>query len=248
LSDTARVHVFVVGANEWWEADEWPLPGTQPARFYLHSAGGANTHRGNGVLSRQPPDHEPCDRYESDPLDPVRVLWNLHEGPVDDRPVSARLDVLCYTSEILDTPLDVVGPVTAVLYAASSARDCDWHMRLIDVHPDGTARFLCHGALRARFREGYERVTFLEPGCVERFEIDMTATGVRFLPGHRIRVAISSSWFSRFERNPQTDAVNWMRDERPPSSAQQTVYHDSTHASYICLPLIRRQQGQVLAS
>jgi uncharacterized protein len=244
LSDQARVHVFVIGANEWWEADEWPLPGTQPTAFYLHSEGHANTHRGDGTLSRECPLDEPCDRYESDPLDPIRVLWNLHEGPVDDRAVSARPDVLCYTSERLAEALDVVGPVKAVLYAESSARDCDWHVRLVDVHPDGAARFLCHGVLRARFRAGYERAMFLEPGRIERFEIDMTATGVRFLPGHRIRVEIASSWFSRFERNPQTDAANWMTDERPPMIAQQKIHHDAEHASYVSLPVIGVRQGR----
>jgi putative CocE/NonD family hydrolase len=238
LTTDARVHVFVIGANEWWEADEWPLPGTRPTEFYLHSGGKANTHRGDGKLSQERPAGESFDQYESDPLDPVRVLWNLHEGPVDDRPVSARPDVLCYTSEVLREPLDVVGPVTAVLYASSSARDCDWHVRLVDVHPDGAARFLCHGVLRARFREGYERAVFLKPGRIERFEIDMTATGVRFLVGHRIRVEIASTWFSRFDRNPQTDAENWMTDERPPVIAQQRIYHDAQHASYVLLPVI----------
>ena len=157
---------------------------------------------------------------------------------MDDRPVSARPDVLCYTSPVLQESLDVVGPVTAVLYASSSARDCDWHVRLVDVHPDGAARFLCHGALRARFREGYERATFLEPDRIERFEIDMTATGARFLPGHSLRIEIASTWFSRFDRNPQTDAPNWMIDPRAPVTAQQKIYHDAQHASYVLLPLL----------
>ena len=240
LQNDARVHVFVIGANEWWEADEWPLPGTEYTRFHLHSEGGANTHRGDGGLSRERPAAQPCDRYESDPLDPVRVVWHLHEGPVDDRPVTARPDVLCYTSEVLGRPLDVVGPVCATLYASSSVRDCDWHVRLVDVHPDGTARFLCHGVVRARFRNGYERADFLEPERIERFDIDMTATGVRFLPGHRIRVEISSSWFSRFDRNPQTDAPNWMTDELPPVVARQKIFHDTEHPSHVSLPVIPR--------
>jgi len=239
LHQEARVHVFVMGACEWWEADEWPLPGTASTPFFLRSAGGANTHRGNGWLSREPPAGEPSDRYDSDPLDPVRVLWNLHAGPVDDRPVSARSDVLCYTSEALQEPLDVVGPVKLVLFASSSARDCDWHVRLADVYPDGTARFLCHGVLRSRFRFGYEQKVFLEPGRVERYDIELTATGNRFLPHHRIRIEIASSWFSRFERNPQTDAVNWMTDDRKPVVAEQRVFHDSQHPSCVLLPVIR---------
>jgi putative CocE/NonD family hydrolase len=76
LCDDARVHIFVIGANEWWEADEWPLPQTEFTSFYLHSDGGANTHRGNGRLSQQYPLEEPVDEFLSDPLDPVRVTWN----------------------------------------------------------------------------------------------------------------------------------------------------------------------------
>jgi putative CocE/NonD family hydrolase len=106
------------------------------------------------------------------------------------------------------------------------------------VHPDGAARFLCHGALRARFRDGFEKAVFLEPDVVTRFEIDMTCTGVRFLPGHRIRVEIASSWFSRFDRNPQTDAANWMTDTRAPVVAQQRIYHDRERPSHVLLPLI----------
>ena len=84
---------------------------------------------------------------------------------------------------------------------------------------------------------------FLEPGRIERFEIDMTATGVRFLPGHRIRVEIASSWFSRFERNPQTDAANWMTDERAPVIAQQQIFHHAQYASHVSLPVITVRPG-----
>jgi putative CocE/NonD family hydrolase len=238
LEDDARAHVFVVGANQWWEADQWPLPGTCPSPMYLHSGGQANSHRGDGVLTFDKPGIEPHDSYESDPNDPVTMPWSLHDGPVDDRPASARQDVLCYTSEVLTQPIDVVGEVKGVLYASSSARDCDWHVRLVDVHPDGTARFMCHGVLRARFRKGFDRPALLTPNEVTRFDIDMTATGVRFLPNHRIRIEIASSWFPRFDRNPQTGSENWMTDNKPPVLARQVIKHDSTYPSHIVLPII----------
>ena len=151
------MHVFVIGANEWWAEDSWPLPGTEHVPFYFHSRGHANSLRGDGGLSPEPPGDEPADRYRYDPANPTRVLWNLHDGPVDDRLATIGDDCLCYTSEPLSEPLDVVGWVTCRLYASSSARDTDWHARLVDVHPDGSARFLCHGCLRARFRESFER-------------------------------------------------------------------------------------------
>jgi hypothetical protein len=152
--------------------------------------------------------------------------------------VSARSDVLCYTSDVLAEPVDVVGPVSAVLYAASSATDCDWHVRLVDVHPDGSGRFLCHGVLRARFREGWDRTAFVKPGEVTKYEIDLTATGVRFSKGHRIRVEIASTWFPRFDVNPQTGTPNWMTDRTPPIVARQIVKHDRQYPSHLVLPII----------
>ena len=168
LDDEKPVYVFVMGANEWWAEDDWPLPGTEEVRFYLHSGGGANSPRSG--LSTDPPGTEPADRYRYDPADPVRTLWNLHDCAVDDRLVSIRDDVLCYTSDPLQEPLDVVGRVSCCLYASSSARDTDWHVRLVDVYPDGSARFLCHGMLRARFRNSFEEPELLEPGTVYPFE------------------------------------------------------------------------------
>ena len=238
LDDDSRVHVFVVGANEWWASDSWPLPGTQSTPLYLHSQGRANSHDGNGTIDFEAPENEPDDSFISDPMDPVRFPWSMHDGPVDDRLASIRSDVLCYTSDFFDEPIDVVGDISAVLYAASSAKDCDWHIRLIDVYPDGTARFMCHGALRSRFRKGFEKNVQLEPGEVTRFDINMSAIGLRLLPGHRIRIEIASSWFPRFDRNLQTGAENWMTDESEAFVARQIIKHTKNYPSHIVLPLI----------
>ncbi|MGC4938626.1 CocE/NonD family hydrolase [Kribbella sp. DT2] len=234
------VHVFVTGADEWWAEDDWPLPGTEEVPFYFHSGGSANTYDGDGTLSTDPPaTEEPADQYVYDPLDPGRVLWNFREGPVDDRAATAREDVLCYTSQVLTEPLDVVGWVTCRLVASSSATDTDWHVRLVDVHPDGSARFLCRGALRARFRESFEHPTLLEPGRPTTFEFTMDATGVRFLPGHRIRVEVCSSWFTQYDRNLNSGAENPFGDDDP-RPATQTVLHQPGRASHVVLPVIRR--------
>jgi putative CocE/NonD family hydrolase len=70
----------------------------------------------------------------------------------------------------------------------------------------------------------------------ERFELDLGATANRFLPGHRIRVEITSSWFPRFERNLNSGAANNHTDASP-VTATQTIYHDAERASYVLLPL-----------
>ena len=238
IDGNGRVHIFVLGANQWWEADQYPLPGTRPTQLYLHSDGHANSDRGDGKVSFEKPGAESHDTFSSDPERPVVSEWSLQEGPIDDRSATSRDDVLCYTSDPLTAPVDAVGPVSAVLYASSSGRDCDWHLRITDVHPDGAARFLCHGVMRARYREGWEKNVPLKPGQVTRFDIDLTALGVRFLPGHRIRIEIASSWFPRFDVNGQTGAANWMTDDSAPVVARQVVLHDTEHPSHIILPVI----------
>jgi putative CocE/NonD family hydrolase len=238
IEQEAPVYVFVLGANEWWTSSDWPLPEAENVAFYFHSRGRANSLKGDGGLSTEPPGDEPADAYAYDPADPNGMLWRIEDGPVDDRLPSIRDDMLCYTSDVLSEPLDVVGPVSVTLYAASSARDTDWHVRLCDVHPDGSARFLCHGMLRARFRESFEQPKLMEPGEVYEFRFAADACGVRFLPGHRIRVEVTSSWFPEYDRNTNSGAENNFLDAQV-VVAQQRVFHERGRASHVTLPIVR---------
>ena len=178
--------------------------------MYLHAGSGPH----DGAISAEPPRDDANASYFYDPDDPVPTLGGNHSsphidgviraGPVDQRPNESRPDVLIFTSEPVDEPLEVTGPVTAKLYAASSACDTDFVARLIDVYPDGTAFNLTEGILRARFRESiWEPPRLLEPGRVYEFTIDMMATSNVFLPGHRIRVHVTSSNFPLWE--PQSE-------------------------------------------
>jgi uncharacterized protein len=233
------VYAFSVNTGNWRAASEWPLPETEYVPFYFHSSGHANSLLGNGVLSKCEPidgDAE-ADAYDYDPTSVHRTLWRLDEGPVDDRLATARNDVLCYTSEYLDEPLEVMGWVTCRLYAASSAPDTDWHVRLVDVHPDGVARFLCHGVMRARFRKSLEQPELLQPGQPTLFEFTMDAVGIRFLAGHRIRVEVASAWFTQFVRNLNTGAPN-PYEENDPVIARQQVFHRPNLASRVILPVV----------
>ena len=110
----------------------------------------------------------------------------------------------------------------------------------MDVHPDGTAHFLCRGALRARFRESFEEALLLKPEKACLFEFTMDACGVRFLPGHQIRVEVMSSWFTQYDRNTNSGAENVFTDGTI-VVADQRVYHERELASCVVLPVIRRR-------
>jgi hypothetical protein len=233
-----------MGANEWWGTSDWPIPGTQQVPFYFHAVEPANGVHGKGALSTEVPDSEPPDRYLCDPLNPVGSDWSMHAGPIDETEATDRPDVLCYTSEPLTAPLEVVGPIMCILHAASSARDADWHVRVADVRPDGYAQFLCSGVLRARFRESLTTPKLLTPNRAEEFTIEVGATGVSFLPGHRIRVEVASSWFPQFDRNLNSGSDNNFLDDKS-IVAEQTIFHDRTRPSRVVLPVIPAEQGGI---
>jgi hypothetical protein len=176
-----------------------------------------------------------------DPEDPVPTLGgcNLGKcpvGPHDQTIAEQRQDVLVYTSEELTNELEVTGGVKVVLYASSSATDTDWTAKLVDVDPDGRAINLCDGILRARYRESAVEPALIEPGKVYPYEIDLWVTSNVFLPGHRIRVEISSSNFPRFDRNPNTGHKFGADAEM--QKATQSVHHEGQYPSHILLPVI----------
>ena len=234
----APIRLFVMGANRWRDEHEWPLARSQPTAYYLHSAGGANSLHGDGRLTREQPGDEPPDRFVYDPWDPVptgpsRAYSRL---PADQRDIESRHDVLVYTSEPLDAPVEVTGPISATLWVSSSARDTDFTVKLVDVFPDGTARLLTDGILRTRYRNSSTRLELLEPGLPTELTINAGVTSNVFKPGHRIRIEVSSSNFPRWDRNPNTGGP--FGEETELLRATQTIFHDRDRPSRIILPII----------
>ncbi len=239
------VTLFIMGENKWRNENEWPLARTRYTRYYLHSDGKANTASGDGVLSTTKPGSQTPDRYVYDPADPVPTLGgnvccsSVPSGSRDHRSIETRPDVLVYTTPVLTDAVEVTGPIKARLFAATDARDTDWVVRLIDVHPDGVAQNLQDGILRARYRKGNDRKpTLVDAGKVYEYDIDMWATSNVFLPGHRIRIEITSSNFPRFDRNLNTgeDPATGTRMVK----ASQTIHHSARYPSHVVLPIIPR--------
>jgi putative CocE/NonD family hydrolase len=144
--------------------------------------------------------------------------------------------MLTYTSEKLKEPLSVVGPVKAILYGLSSAPDTDWVVRLCDVWPDGRSISVCDGILRGRYRNSSECEELMVPDQIYRFEVDLWATAQTFLPGHRIRVQVTSSDFPRYDRNLNTGGP--FGEEVLGQVAANTIFHDALRSSHVVLPIM----------
>jgi putative CocE/NonD family hydrolase len=244
VQNTAPVRIFVMGENVWRDEQEWPLTRSRYTKYYFHSNGEANTLHGNGTLSTEPPKAEACDQYEYDPEHPVpstggmRLSLTAQAGAFDQKQVEERSDVLVYSSAPLEDSLEVTGPISVTLYAASSAWDTDFTAKLVDVWPDGRAYILRDGIIRARSRNPGAPPSMIEPGRVYEYSIDLGATSNVFKAGHRIRVEISSSNFPVYDRNPNTGHP--IGADADLQAANQTIFHDENHLSHILLPLIPR--------
>jgi hypothetical protein len=237
-----------MGINEWREFDEWPPAAITYTPYYLggnrdsppdDDTGPAKSLNDGGLSATRPEVRgELFDEYESDPENPVRSFGGGHlgdnNGPQDQR--GYEDSVLTYTSELLEHPLDVTGPVKAVLHASSTAVDTDWVVRITDVWPDGTSMLVCDGILRARFKDSFEKPILLGPGMPMEFEIDLWATSHVFQRGHRLRVAVASSSFPRWDRNWQTGRNN--ARETSGVIARNRIFRDAIRPSHLLLPLL----------
>jgi putative CocE/NonD family hydrolase len=238
------VKIFVMGANRWLEAREWPPEQAQAKMFYLDGKGRANSAEGDGALAEKLSSRDAADQFVFDPNDPVptrggAVCCNpkiFPWGPMDQRLVEQRKDVLVYTTKPIKHEVAVIGPVQVVLYVASSARDTDFTAKLVDVFPDGSARNLTDGILRLRYRNSLEKAELAKAGEIYRVTVDAGVTGNVFLKGHRIRVEVSSSNFPRFDRNPNTGGV--VADAVRLVKANQVVYHGREHPSCVVLMVV----------
>jgi putative CocE/NonD family hydrolase len=236
-----EVRVFVSGVNEWRDLPAYPPLDAETRHLYLHSDGGANTLHGDGRLSDQRPGAQPADRYLFDPENPVRPAageQGISSGRgTDQRYLEERDDVLVYTTDPLDEPVEALGPAFVELHAATDGRDTDFTARLLDVHPDGRALQLGPwaggGIVRARYRNGGVEEELLTPGEVYEYRIDLRHFGHRFLAGHRIRLEISSSYAPMFRPNPNTgDPIATDTEVRV---AEQTIHHSAGASSALVL-------------
>ncbi len=229
--ETEPVHLFIMGVNEWRGEQEWPLARTKYTPYYLSSDG--NAHQYSANLTPQLPSSVGYDSYIYDPENPVSTrgggtlfYLGMNSGPVDQQDWKRREDILVYTSSVLEEPLEVTGPVKVILYAASDVPSTDFTAKLIDVCPEGNAYNLT---------DGINRVA-VSSGEVQRYEIEIGSTSNVFLPGHSLRVEISSSSFPQYDVNPNTGGSTLESTEM--QQARQVIYHGEKYPSHILLPVI----------
>ena len=235
FADQPRIRHFVLGENRWRHADTFPVDANHI--LYLHSAGRANSRKGDGVLSAAPAaSDEPCDIFVYDPEVPVLAPGGptAASGQFDQATLELGNNLLVYTTEPLPKPLLVFGIPYVDLYCATSSGHTDFTAKLVRVRPSGAAEFICIGIARSSwlFREkGYSADT------IHLWHFSLEPTSCRFDAGDRIRLEVASSAFPLYDRNPGTDTPSCRATSWDWKRSTQMVYHDSQRPAALFLPV-----------
>ena len=227
------VHYYVMGAEVWQDAQEWPPPAT-PTKFYLGPAAPGRP----GLLADSPPKGAHFSSFVSDPKHPVTNKY-ADSGAHDYRYLAARTDLLTFETAPLLTDIEVTGPIDARIYLSCECRDVDLWVRLYDVAPDGAAWNQMGPGIdvqRASYRDLSKGRQLLRPGKIEEIRVAGPVTSTVFKRGHRVRIQVSGAFFPNFSRNLQNGDLE--NTAAGGTQAAIRIYHDRTHASHIVLPVV----------
>jgi predicted acyl esterase len=224
--------------NEWRTSAKWP-PDSTATSYYLTAS---------HTLSTQQPSGKATLSYVDDPKNPIPAIGGnnlmMDRGPMDQRVVSGRPDVLKFETEPLKQAVEIAGPMSAELTVSTDAADTDFIVKLVDVYPNGYEALVMDQPYRLRYWKSLLKAEHVEKGKAYTLHIDLWSTAIAFNAGHKISVQVQSSSSPRFEVHSNT----W----EPVTSydlgvkATNTVYLDGR--SKIVLPVTKIYAGGVSAA
>lgn len=218
------VAIEISGSGEWREFETFPPGPPRLARRYLICDGTLSTA---AALPARP------SRYRYDPARPTpnvggAIFAFTGSGPVSQRRLEARPDVLVFTSAPLVDPLTIIGNTQARIFMRTSLDFADLFVRLCDVDRRGRSLNLC---------DGFVRTTPDTPRDANRImtlDLSLHATAHCFRRGHRLRLQVSSGAHPRYARNTGTDEPIGEAMTLLPCDVE--IFHDPDHHAAIVLP------------
>ena len=222
------VKYYAMGVDEWRTAPDWPVK-ADDTPFYLHS--------GRMLSSKPPVEEKSSSEFIADPLKPASIPQRAFPGAKDARDFEKQPNVLTFTTDVLAEPTEWTGKVRAELFVSSDAKDSDVIVRVTDVYPDGRSILLIDYVRRLRYREGYEKEVFMEPGKVYPVSFDVGWVSQVFAKGHRIRVTVAGTGAPFYEPNPNTGEPLGLDFPKNAVTAKNAVHHEKGHASRIVAPV-----------
>ena len=197
----ARFHA--VRPGRWMAVGSWPPQEVAPQVWALEAGGGLTRADAAtpGAATAPGAAAGTSDRWLTihgrQECGETAGVWCANGFP-DEMAADQRPDdvlSLCFTSPALGEPLEVLGhPELRLRVAADHA----WALiaaRVEDVAPDGASLLVSWGLLNLTHREGHEHPKALEPGRPYDVVLQLRVCGHRFAAGHRVRLAVSPTYW-----------------------------------------------------
>ncbi|MEO8029408.1 MAG: CocE/NonD family hydrolase [Gemmatimonadota bacterium] len=247
--------VYESGSGRWRQFDHWPPKEARATNLYF---------RADGKLSFDAPAAMPAtanDHFIADPAHPVPYRQRPTQWAYDSRGsnwytwltedqrlVQLRPDVLSWQTAPLDHDVTIAGDVVADLFAATTGRDADWIVKLIDVYPDsvndvmkmaGYQLMVSDEIFRGRYRTSFEHPAPITPNAVLEYTYSLRQQSYSFRKGHRIMVQVQSSWFPAYDLNPQTWVANIFKAGPADFKAQtHSIYRTAKYPSHVVVSVV----------
>src|SRR5580692_2389680 len=184
--------------NEWRTSANWP-PQATATSYYLTAS--------HTLATAKPSGHATLS-YVADPKNPIPAIGGnnlmMDRGPMDQRTVSKRADVLKFETEPLKQAVEIVGPITAELAVSTDAEDTDFIVKLVDVYPNGYEALVMDQGSKLRYHVKKGVAARPEKNKVYPIKVDLWSTALVFNAGHKIEVLVQSTNSPRFDVHSNT--------------------------------------------
>ncbi|WP_428483192.1 CocE/NonD family hydrolase [Rhodopila sp.] len=193
----ARYHEDLPG--RWISAPSWPPPGIGARRLFLTDTG------------LQANDMSLTPRAVCSPQTVGKDAGSWCPfGRTGDQAGDQRTDdshSLVFETTPLDAPVEILGAAVVTLDVASDKPLANLAVRLCDVHPDGASLRISYAILNLAHRDGHERPAPLLPRHRYRVRIQLNDAAAVLPAGHRIRVALSTTYWPIIWPSPEAATV-----------------------------------------
>ena len=244
IEKTSTVEYYSIGEMKWKEAQVWPPESVKKEIWYFEGkedddAAGNGIKCGEGSLTVSLMSNgNQKDTYLYDPANPAHHIIDMAENeievPENYTEEEKRSDILTFSSPVLTEPITVTGDMIVKLYISCDQPDTDFIVRLTDVDETGKSMKLADGVRGAKYRNGFEKPEYLVPGEVYEVNIRTTKLSHCFLPGHKIRVTVTSSAKNFIFPNSNTERGFNSEEIR---CANITIHRNRKYPSCIILPV-----------
>lgn len=230
------VQIFNIGPNKWVYSDSYPIKNSEKTKLYLSGISDNDYTKKGKLVDTESMNADDGTKYIYDPSNPTPSFseyMKKNEFSEYKQLVSNRDDIIIFESEALKDSLTIAGPISAVIYASSSALDTDYSLTLTGINEKGEIFPIgqTFGIIRAKYRNSIKSPELLNKNEVYKYTIDLSHTFYTLSPRQKLRLEVASCSFPNFSRNLNTGKNSQTTSEYV--VAEQKIYHNRKYPSHI---------------